>query len=289
MQTFFIRHSSGLNISDATRERLWAERRIAVHYPHDRNGKFTKADNESLDPDDYVGKAKSVMRTFQLLRREGGYVCAQYFGQSALLLGTVAPNAKITLLRGKGGSSSRVAVLKTIQLANTKLLDPHDHSIIAASRPQQGTIGRWHAVGEAVAAIIEHRAQSLSWGSISSRQQEVACSEFLRLPIVSKSGLPRLQSLILPVGSTLKDVDIIGIGYDGKRIFAQVTYSKLHHVDWKLDKLRQFVDSKKSHVILFCSCDAPSIQDGIHIFPVQEVFRTLKSLKWGRQFLRGIR
>jgi hypothetical protein len=228
------------------------------------------------------------MGIFQLLRREGGYVCAQYYGQSELLMGTIAPNSKMTLLRAEWGSSTRPAVLKTLRLADAKLLQPRDHSIIAASRPRQGTIARWHAVGDAVAALIEQRTPPLSWQLLSYPQQEVGCSEFLRLPEALQFGLPRLQSLILPVGSTLKDVDFIGIAYDGKRIFAQVTYSDLHNVAWKLDKLRQFVSPKKSHVILFCACDAPSVQDGIHIFPVQHVFRTLKSLDWGRQFLRGV-
>jgi hypothetical protein len=56
----------------------------------------------------------------------------------------------------------------------------------------------------------------------------------------------------------------------------------------KLDSLRQFVDPDKAHVVLFCSCGAPSVQDGIHIVPVEEVFRTLNGLEWGKHFLRGI-
>jgi hypothetical protein len=110
------------------------------------------------------------------------------------------------------------------------------------------------------------------------------------LPDTSRFGLPRLQSLLLPVGRTLKAVDFVGIATDGKRVFAQVTSSLLHHAidNGKLDSLRQFVDPNKAHVVLFCSCDAPSVQDGIHIFPVDEVFRTLNSLEWGQHFLRGI-
>jgi hypothetical protein len=123
---------------------------------------------------------------------------------------------------------------------------------------------------------------------LRDNRQEVACSEFLRLPEASKFGLPQLQSLLLPVGRTLKDVDIIGIATDGKQIFAQVTVSALHHASGKFDKLRKFVMPEKSHVILFCECDAPSIQDGIQIFPVSEVFKTLNGLEWGQQFLRGI-
>lgn len=287
MQTYFIRHTSSLNISDSTRQQLWDERRIAVHYPHDKDGKLQGTDNQSLKPADYFKNAKHVMTRFQLLRSQGGYVCAQYYGQSELLLGIIAPNSKITRIRGVWGSSERSAVLKTLRLAETKLLQPHDHAIIAASRPRQGTIARWRAVGESIAALIEGRKQPLSWQSLSYSQQEIGCSEFLRLAEVLEFGLPRLQSLLLPVGRTLKDVDLVGLAFDGRRIFAQVTYSDLQNVGWKLDMLRQFVAPKTSHVILFCNCEAPAIHDGIHIFPVQQVFRTLNGLDWGRKFLKG--
>jgi hypothetical protein len=291
MNTYFIRHSSALDISEATRKQLWDERLIAIHYPEDRNGEWIEAaDNESLDPADYRRHAKQYMTALHRLATDGGYVCAQYFGYTDLLIGTIPPNSKLMLLRGEWGSRQRIAALKTIQLKDAKTFHPRDHAVIAASRPRQGTISRWHAVGDAVAAIIEQRIQAPSWGLLSWPRQEVGCSEFLRLSEASRFGLPRLQSLLLPVGRTLKDVDIIGIATDGKHVFAQVTYSLLRHAidNGKLDSLRQFVDPNKAHVVLFCNCDAPSVQDGIHIFPVEEVFRTLNSLEWGRAFLRGI-
>jgi hypothetical protein len=291
METYFIRHTRTLDISEATRQRLWDERLIAIHYPYDRNGTLVDAgDNENLDPADYSGKAKQNMNDLHRLATNGGYVCAEYFGHTELLIGIVPPNTKLVLLRGEWGSSQCVATLKTVQLTDAKTLHPRDHCVIAASRPRMGTIPPWHAVGDAVAAIIEQRVQPLSWGMLSTDRQEVGCSEFLRLPETSQFGLPRLQSLILPVGRTLKAVDIVGIATDGKRVFAQVTSSLLHHAiaNGKLDSLRQFVDPDKAHVVLFCSCEQASVQDGIHIIPVEEVFRTLNSLGWGQHFLRGI-
>jgi hypothetical protein len=64
MNTYFIRHTRSINISEATRQRLWNERLIAIHYPYDRNGNEQEADNESLDPADYCGKAKQSMGAF---------------------------------------------------------------------------------------------------------------------------------------------------------------------------------------------------------------------------------
>ena len=290
MDTYFIRHSSRLDISEATRQRLWDDRLIAIHYPEDGNGEWVEAaDNESLDPADYCGHAKQYMSALHRLATDGGYVLAEYFGHSDFLIGTIPPSSGLALLRGEWGSTQRVAALKTAQLRDARILNRRDHSVITASRPRQGTISRWHAVGDAVAAIIEGRVQPLSWGLLSSARQEVGCSEFLRLPEASQFGLPRLQSLLLPVGRTLKDVDFVGIATDGKRVFAQVTASIADHAidNGKLDSLRQFVDPS-SHVVLFCSCAAPSVQDGIHIFPVEQVFRTLDGLEWGQHFLRGI-
>jgi hypothetical protein len=290
MDTYFIRHSRSLDISEATRQRLWDERLIAIHYPHYRDCKWVEAaDNESLDPADYTGHASQYMSTLRRLATEGGYVLAEYAGYSDFLIGTVAPGSGLALLRGEWGSTRRVAALKTAQLRDVRLLDRRDHSVITACRPRQGTISRWHAVGDAVAALIEGRVQPLSWGMLSSARQEVGCSEFLRLPEAEQFGLPRLQSLLLPVGRTLRDVDFVGIATDGRRVFAQVTSSTAAHAidNGKLDRLRQFAGDD-SHVVLFCSCPTPSVQGGIHVFPVEQVFRTLDSLEWGRHFLRGI-
>lgn len=152
MKTYFIRHSESLDISDATRQRFWDERLIGIHYPHNRNFVLDEADNESLDPADYPHNGKRSMNALHRLATDGGYVCAQYFGHTELLIGTVPPNTKLVLLRGEWGSCQRVAALKTVQLTDAKKLHPRDHCVITASRPRQGTISPWYAVGDAVAA-----------------------------------------------------------------------------------------------------------------------------------------
>ncbi|MFL6598245.1 MAG: hypothetical protein ACJ8KF_09830 [Chthoniobacterales bacterium] len=60
MNTYFVRHNIGIDIDDETRGRLWKERRIAIHYPHEKNGKLKQRDNSSLDANDYVGSAKRL-------------------------------------------------------------------------------------------------------------------------------------------------------------------------------------------------------------------------------------
>jgi hypothetical protein len=59
---------------------------------------------------------------------------------------------------------------------------------------------------------------------LSPSQQEILCSEFLRMPEVESRGLPRLVHLLLPPGKTMRDIDIVGTAADGKRLLAQVTF-----------------------------------------------------------------
>jgi hypothetical protein len=111
----------------------------------------------------------------------------------------------------------------------------------------------------------------------------------LRLSDVEQFGLPRLRCLLLPAGRTLRDIDIVGLAEDGKRIFAQVTFHPRAGADceWKLAKLRAYGASGGSHLILFCECDNVTQDAGIHVFPVQKVFELLSKFDWGRALLKG--
>src|SRR5438552_3439186 len=116
MNTYFVRHNIGIDINDETRGRLWKERRIAIHYPHEKNGKLKQRDNSSLDANDYVGSAKRCMRKLLELAEQGGYVCAQHHPQPQWMLGLVRPNSRVELVRGTWGDRSglegRTAILK---------------------------------------------------------------------------------------------------------------------------------------------------------------------------------
>jgi len=58
--TYFIRHSSALDVDTDTLDRLWKEHRIAIHYPRDTKGDFSCGDSRSLIPSDYTGHARSA-------------------------------------------------------------------------------------------------------------------------------------------------------------------------------------------------------------------------------------
>ena len=84
----------------------------------------------------------------------------------------------------------------------------------------------------------------------------------------------------------MRDIDLIGIATDGKRLLAQVKLAPLSTVGWKIDRLQPYRDPKRAHVILFCNCDDTQIQDGITIFPIQDAYNAFISTRLGRLWLR---
>lgn len=291
MDTYFVRHNVGIDIDDETRNRLWRERRIAIHYPHEKNGKLKHRDNSSLDPDDYyTGSAKQCMRTLVKLSEQGGYVCAQHYPHPEWMVGLVRPNSKIELLNGKWGSRSglqgRPAVLKTLRLSNVKLVDPVDYAVLAVGRPRQGTIMQWHLAGKTVENLVLRRRSKPQLSDLAPSQQEILCSEFLRLPQAASLGLPRLAHLLLPTGRTMRDIDIDGIATDAKRLLAQVTFSPLENCAWKIDRLLAYRDAKPTHLLLFCDCADLTEHNGVRIFPIQRAYEIFTSTTHGKQWLQ---
>jgi hypothetical protein len=288
MPTFFARHTWKMDIDEPTRRRIWDERRIAIHYPHAKDGQ-SERDSESSNPDDYQGPGRVAMKALVELARLGGYVCAQYQGREASLVGVVEPGSPIELLSGRWGSlhgyKDRTAVLKTLRLVRVKEVRPCESAAILVGRPRQGTLLRWPSAGKAIENLVEGRAGEVELADLLDAQQETLCSEFLRLPQARQFGLPNLVHLLLPVGRTMKDIDIYGLADDGKRIFAQVTFLPLDQARWKIDRLLPYKDADRYHLILFCQAERPAVVDGVSVVPIQEAFAQFRASPTGRQWL----
>lgn len=291
--TYFARHTQALDIDDSTRKELWVNQRIAIHFPHTKDNGQSDRDSESLDPNDYEGSARKAIRALRSLSENGGYVCAQYYGYEESLVGVVRANSPIELLRGKWGNlyglAGRIAVLKTLQLRRVKQIAPMECPVILVGRPRQGTLMRWPKAGLVIANLVEDKACEAALCDLMPAQQEIICSEFLRLPEAEQLGLPTLAHLILPIGRTMKDVDIYGLAKDGKRILAQVTFSSYESSEatWKLDRLKQLNDSCRSHLILFCNTEADriAVKDDIKIVPINTVFSRFRNSDDGSRWL----
>lgn len=85
--------------------------------------------------------------------------------------------------------------------------------------PRQGTFGEWHLMREQISSIYDTGSMAFEYTALAPAQIEALCASYL-----FSSGQLVCQSL--PSGRTLKDIDIVGLGPDGKRILAQVTFSK---------------------------------------------------------------
>ena len=291
MNTYFVRHNKGIWIDDETRQRLWDERRIAIHfgrYPYTTK-KMTR-DCSSIDPGDYTGSAKSCMTTLVELAREGGYVCAQHYPHIDWMLGFVRPHSKIELFKGKWRNDcdlkGETAVLKTLRLTKVRRVKPLDYAVLHVGRPRQGTIVRWHLARKTVESLVEGRRTKPQLSDLRPDQQEILCSEFLRLPEAAACGLTRLAHLVLPTGRTMRDIDIVGIARDGKRLYAQVTFAPRSTITWKLDRLHPYRDAQRNHLILFCDCPEQTSEHGVSIFPIRKAYETFTATSSGKLWLQ---
>jgi hypothetical protein len=213
----------------------------------------------------------------------GRYVCAEFFGHTQVKIGLVESTSKIELLEGhwgnKWGYAGRKAILKTLHLTKTKVLNASEAAVLLVGRPQQGTLNRWPNARDSVRNLVDELTGGLTISSLHPFQQEVLCSEYLRSNEAVSNNLPRLESLTALPGRTMKDVDIIGITSEGKKIFAQVTHKNIAAADEKVKALQKF-SLAGQYAILFCQCEQRHERDGI-LFSLLKAFSRRSKLSLG--------
>jgi len=288
MDTYFARHTSELDIDQNTRNILWENDLIAIHFPQQK-GVLQGSDNRSLDPNDYDFSGRKAINALNRLADQGGYVCAQYHGFDDIKVGRVKEHSSIILLEGKWGNANklegRMAVLKTLKLSNVRHIKPYEYAYINVGRPRQGTLMRWHSVGERIKNIVEKRACAVEFENLFPSQQEIMCCEFLRTSVAVTMSLPVLESLTLPIGRTMKDIDFMGVSSDGKPIIAQVTHLPIERSQWKIDQLQKYADPSGSHLLLFCDCDGISAVGVITTIPIKQVYAKFIDTDKGKRWL----
>ncbi|PKV76265.1 hypothetical protein [Pontibacter ramchanderi] len=287
MQTFFCRHSSSLDIDVDTFNFLWDNDYMAIHYPHTKSSNGYK-DTESLNPNDYDTSGKKALNALINISKNGGYIFCVYENKRNYKIGFVAPNTKIELIKGKWGNKNgvgnRVAVLKGLKFKSSLTLNSSEAISLTCAQPRQGTLCIWRSTGARVKNIFHGKISSKILGDLTPDLQEVMCSEFLR--VHSDDRLPRLVSLLTPVGRTMKDVDIVGISATGTKIFAQVTYSK--EPQFKINKLLKY-RNENNVLILFSKTDNPRDEKNIIIYSIEKVFNEFILTEVGRNWIENIK
>jgi hypothetical protein len=102
----------------------------------------------------------------------------------------------------------------------------------------------WPGAENYLNALFFNKILPREVASLAPAQLEVLCYEYLRYKDL-------LNSLILPIGRSLPDIDIYGINKSGEKILAQVTQSHNKKViERKLDVLKNY-QSLNSKLIFF--------------------------------------
>ncbi|MFZ0634763.1 MAG: hypothetical protein WAM08_04530, partial [Candidatus Acidiferrales bacterium] len=115
--------------------------------------------------------------------------------------------------------------------------------------------------------------------------QETMCAEFLRSEDTKRLRLPKLIHLLLPVGRTMRGIDICGISDSGSMVFAQVTFLSFEHCGKKLDALLQFGDRDRNALVLFCDCAEPKQKNGVKIIPLRAVYDSFTATPTGKLWI----
>jgi hypothetical protein len=289
MDTYYARHTWRMDVDEATRQSIFEAKQIAVHYPNHSDGVLHDEDIRSKNPGDHDARGRRALNALNGLATTGGYVLAEYHNKNEVLIGCISPGTEILFLEGKWGDlhklSGRTAVLKTLQMNRVEKIFTADATVLLAGRPRQGTLMKWPRVRTMVQNLVEGVTEPQSLADLSPAQQEIMCSEFLRQPEAAAHGLPVMQTLLLPVGSTLRDLDIYGITSDGRKIAAQVTFSKFDSIAWKIDKLKRYRDLPNVISLMFCDVEKELVHEGTQIFPLSEVFRLFTASERGRSWL----
>lgn len=285
MDTYFARHNMG--VDSKTKSRIFNERRIAIHFPWTKNNpEGSKNDTRSINPFDYSMSGKKALNALSRLAKEGGYVCAQYENEDNYVVGVISPNSKIEIYKGKWGEKNvragKVAILKSLKMKRCKLVAPADYAEMHIGRPRQGTLTKWKNCGMLISNLVESRKSRFSISKLDPSKQEIICQEFLRMNN-NKYGLPKLVSLCTSPGRTMKDVDILGIADDNKKIFAQVTFSKIDNISHKINHLKLYRGSK-THLIMFCDCHKTMVVDNVIYFPIKKAIVSFFASSPGRLY-----
>ena len=253
MDAIFIRHN--MSCTNGILEYLWSKRLIAIHFEN----------NPSTIPEDYNSAGEKALKRLLKYCKSGAIVGADFksIRPTSMLVGEIKPGSKIEAK--KLGDY----VYKTVELKNAKEVFYEKYSLLAAIQPRQTTITGWPSAQKYLEAILENKKIPLELISLHPNQLEVICYEYLRMKKI-------LDKLLLPIGRTLKDIDIFGINGQGIKVFAQVTHSTdSKEISEKIKKLKQY--ESKGTILIFFGPKSQKRDEDVRYISIEEVFNSLIS------------
>ncbi|EQA45562.1 hypothetical protein LEP1GSC050_2816 [Leptospira broomii serovar Hurstbridge str. 5399] len=278
---YFIRHTSVLEMYKEDLYNLFNQREIAIHFES----------IDSIDPDKYTGPvAKGNIRRFAEFALTGGYVWSDYSSIGKSIIGRVNPLQEVIYrdvdvrseFKDKPEFIKNPKIkLKIIRLnREIQVVNSSDLLMAKARRPRQGTFVHWRSMNGLLRRIIENKGiiKIEKWADLTPDQQEVVVAEYLRC---KKNPL---KHLLMPIGRTLKGIDIYGYTENGKVLFCQVTNYKEDSKAIK-EKLKAIKDYEESDSELLFVCEKSNDTEKIinenrskiNFIYIEEIDRWLKS------------
>ena len=289
---YFIRHTDDMDVDDSTRKFLWENHLVGFHFPTDNED--PTRDSERTTPEYYTGtKGHKAVVALNRLARDGGFVFSTHYPHNdQFLLGVVERGSKIAITTGAWGNRSglapRIARLKTLVLTRVRIIHQTDifYGLLRAKTGMFGTIRRVKNAN-IVRNLVNHKEPELIFDNLEPSQQEVMCSEALRLSPPPESKLPQMTQLLARTGGSMPKVDIRGIAADGKLIAAQVTHSAAQStIDRKHQALKKWGESIDAYLILFCDVGQEELDNKILKVPIQQIFQRFTAATQGMRWLR---
>ncbi|MDQ6967724.1 MAG: hypothetical protein Q9M14_03470 [Mariprofundaceae bacterium] len=269
---YFIRHTGVLEISNDDITSMFKQGLVGIHYGSD----YKVDPSELLKPDAY--KESSAVRSMNYLlnlAKSGGYIWSDYSSISRTLIGKVYPNSKVFLkeftptknLEYFTKNEKNKLFMKCIQLDETQEIKIDQQLPLRARRPRQGTFVKWHKSYGKISKIFGGNEAINCWNDLTPDQQEILVYEYLR---ETENDEYHIKYLLMPIGRTMKDIDIYGINSSGNKIFIQVTNLKEDHE--KIEALRQYPS-----LLVYAGDVKNRIENNIKFINVYDIFDYFKS------------
>lgn len=266
--TYFVRHTERREFGASLRDEFFKERRFGIHFDNIR----------SVNPTEYTSaQGRLAIRRLNGIAASGGFVCASLWGKSGCLVGQVEPGSSVEVVVGSTESHQSTVFFKTLRMDKVRHLTGSDARRLLLLAPQ-GTLRRWNAIKDRVEQWVRFGKVTIrEVGDLIPFEQEVMCSEFLRLGHSKLSELPRLVCMSARVGGTQEAVDISGIDERNNSLLAQVTYHPKHHVAvrHKVAALREAGTGHVNRLVFFCRTEEVSTEDEVLYVPLSLVFQAM--------------
>ena len=279
----FIRHK--FSTSNSIIDELWDKKVIGVHY--ENIDSFNSEDYKNLK-ESTRKTLKSIFDLMELIQEKGALVAADYKNvtnkdekkNKALLVGIIEKGAEKKSLWFTDKESGKEYCYKTMKMKETKEIYYEDYPILLSCKPRLTTMCQWHMMKNKLPSIYSGKPLLEEVTSLMASELEVICYEYLRNE--------KLTCLLLPIGRTLDDVDIVGLNEQGRKIFAQVTFSDKNKVIMK--KTNQLLNnrrSEKTDLYFFgpeiIKTTVNGLNEKINFVSIETVFKTMKSKREAKE------